>query len=367
MENCGNCNDYDPSHPHSRCLHTGTMIDKDEFILFGGCLGGGGTGGPCPGGDSWRYGKSKTWKRLPDCAAPRMYGAMAMLPSSPSKKRVVMYGGRDTSKNVINTDGIQADQISVFDPDTDEWTIRKTSALSNNHPSKRQKSGMVAGPTGIYMFGGISSAAMNDLWILKGNANDVDNGEKVDCTSNFIDFLTIHGIFMVTGWGVLLQWGAFIARYMKFKDPLWFHLHRGFQVVGLVLSICGLAFAIVSVPFDHLKFPHAIIGIIVMILGILQPINAAIRPHKPSVGEEKSLRRKIWEFIHLNCGRTALVFALINISLGVLLSVTATHNLIIWFVYLAILVLAYIIAEVLKCVKKKNSGKTDSFNLENKT
>ena len=168
---------------------------------------------------------------------------------------------------------------------------------------------------------------------------------------------------MFIGWGVLLQAGAFIARYFRHKDPWWFKMHRGlqvnykkqkilarqdlenvwgkgnalspklthdrifldlscshdplpswssfraqyrssvqiwykgvvflwfwiqsdlkitqiypyiFQVTGLVLTIAGLICAFISVPFDHLKFAHGALGIIIMIIGVGQPLNAAV-------------------------------------------------------------------------------------------
>ena len=47
------------------------------------------------------------------------------------------------------------------------------------------------------------------------------------------------------------------------------------QAFGLVISVIGVAFAFVSAK-GHVLYAHAIIGIIVTLFGILQPINAAL-------------------------------------------------------------------------------------------
>lgn len=74
------------------------------------------------------------------------------------------------------------------------------------------------------------NALLSDLWFLRGNARDADHSPEVACSINFINMITVHGVLMVIGWAVFLQWGAFVARYMKFKSGLWFYVHVFFQV-----------------------------------------------------------------------------------------------------------------------------------------
>lgn len=48
------------------------------------------------------------------------------------------------------------------------------------------------------------------------------------------------------------------------------------QVSGLLLAIAGFICAIISVPFDHLKFAHGGLGVVIMIIGVTQPLNALV-------------------------------------------------------------------------------------------
>ena len=64
---------------------------------------GGGTGGPCPSKDSWKFSaNNKEWTKLPECSNPRMYTSMAMLPPlNGSERRAVLYAGQEKSISVL--------------------------------------------------------------------------------------------------------------------------------------------------------------------------------------------------------------------------------------------------------------------------
>ena len=214
------------------------------------------------------------------------------------------------------------------------------------------------------MFGG---GNMNDLWMLVGDTDSADETplHSQECKKPFagtLNLVMLHGVFMVIGWGILLQAGAFIARYLRFKDPLWFHLHRVCQVSGLAFALAGFICGVRSVRFDHFKFAHGGLGLFIMIIGLQQPFNALIRPHKKK-GEEVSLKRKIWEVLHINIGRLALILVIVEISLGLFLAQAHKGHHIAWYVYMALLILAYIIFEA-KLQYKKFSGSSVSANFE---
>ena len=207
------------------------------------------------------------------------------------------------------------------------------------------------------MFGGSYN---NDIWLLQGDSEDVENtaDHSQTCKKPFsgtLNLIMLHGVFMVVGWGILLQMGAFIARYFRKHDPMWFHLHRVCQISGLLFAIGGFICAVMSVGFDHFKFAHGGLGLVIMILGILQPLNAVIRPHKKP-GEPIATKRKIWEFIHLNSGRLALLLAVVEIPLGLLQAQAFIGQHIAYYVYVGIFLVVYVVMEIRLQLKKQNEA-----------
>jgi hypothetical protein len=76
------------------------------------------------------------------------------------------------------------------------------------------------------------------------------------------------------------------------KPPAWFQLHRVIQSAGLVCTVLALIIAFAMTSKDgkpHLDNPHAQLGLIVTLLGVVQPLNALIRP-KPA---PRTLGRKV--------------------------------------------------------------------------
>ena len=49
-----------------------------------------------------------------------------------------------------------------------------------------------------------------------------------------------------------------------------------FQILGLCCAIAGLVMGVVSVSSSHFRFVHAIVGIVALGLGVLQPVNAIL-------------------------------------------------------------------------------------------
>ncbi|XP_046858933.1 protein GLUTELIN PRECURSOR ACCUMULATION 3-like isoform X2 [Xenia sp. Carnegie-2017] len=272
-------NSYNPNYPHARCLHAAAMISQHKMVIYGGCLGGGGSGGPCPADDNWSYDAMRdSWTRLPECASPRKYPGMAILPVDNNTKgeqivRPVLYGGDEKTIQVITVTEAPANEVVVYYPEKEEW---KKKTVDGDPPPKRYSHAMVTVDEGIIMFGGLSSNGLNnDLWLLNGTAKMVDGTKDGDdCKLLYFSFIHLHGIFMFIGWGALLQLGMFFARYFRHREPWWFKMHRIFQVSGLVVSSLGLIFAIISVPFGHFTFAHAIIGLLIMLIGLFQPLNA---------------------------------------------------------------------------------------------
>jgi len=129
-------------------------------------------------------------------------------------------------------------------------------------------------------------------------------------------WLIIHIVCMVLGWLILLPMGITIAavgRNLNIVDKCggWFKCHWILNSSGLFIAFVGALAAMTSLP-THFDSVHKIIGLIVMILAILQPLNAFVRP---SHGE-KTQKRALWEMLHKNVGRLLGIGAFINIILG---------------------------------------------------
>jgi len=127
-----------------------------------------------------------------------------------------------------------------------------------------------------------------------------------------------HGVCMLIGWGILLPSGAGVAVGLKDKlgAPLWFRVHMVMQMTGLVVAIVGFAIALLHFDAVAKYGSHGFLGLAVMALGILQPINGFLRPHK-APGEHKTTARRLWEALHKGAGWLALILAMPTIALGV--------------------------------------------------
>jgi predicted membrane channel-forming protein YqfA (hemolysin III family) len=76
------------------------------------------------------------------------------------------------------------------------------------------------------------------------------------------------------------------------------------QILGLVLSIIGIVFSISEVyAGTHFTRPHHIVGLVLVILAVLQPVNAIFRA-KPAAatGGTRTAQRGVWELVHKGGG-----------------------------------------------------------------
>jgi hypothetical protein len=128
---------------------------------------------------------------------------------------------------------------------------------------------------------------------------------------------------MILAWLVLLPSGIFIATFFRTASPVensggWFTWHVRLNSVGLVLSIAGGSIAFASLE-QHLDTPHKIVGTLVLLLSIIQPMNAAVRPAhggKKNVDGPSTKARRVWEAVHKFVGRLTGVLAFVNVVLG---------------------------------------------------
>merc|ERR1719464_1231602 len=78
-------------------------------------------------------------------------------------------------------------------------------------------------------------------------------------------------------------------------------------------------FGFKDIPPLNRNYQHGVLGMTTMILGLLQPINAVLRPHAPENGLEKSTGRKLWEYLHKGSGYLAIALTIPTIVFGTLI------------------------------------------------
>jgi len=138
-----------------------------------------------------------------------------------------------------------------------------------------------------------------------------------DTTSR--DHKAIHGVLMLMSWGFLIPLGTLTAAWggarFKVGGPKLFNAHRWLQSLGLFVSLAGVAYAMMLIYNGSIvkiaELPlHGMIGLAVTTLGVLQPLNAFLRPHGDG------MLRSTWELLHKTSGRLATVAGLLNCMLG---------------------------------------------------
>lgn len=146
--------------------------------------------------------------------------------------------------------------------------------------------------------------------------------------------LIAHVVFMILSWGCLLPLGVLWARNLRQSSrkfggsPIWFAGHRILQSVGWLFQLIGFACIIAHKHNGggklavHFSAPHEVVGLIVVILGSVQPINAQLRRlpcvgHFKDDGHSRTTARIAWEWLHKGQGYVAVILGAINVVVGV--------------------------------------------------
>lgn len=91
------------NYPHARMFASSAMISPEQLIIYGGCLSGGLTGGPCPSSDSWLYSYEKNrWDKIDSSdISPRVYSSMASILSDGNRRSAILFSGLQKDKTII--------------------------------------------------------------------------------------------------------------------------------------------------------------------------------------------------------------------------------------------------------------------------
>ncbi len=174
---------------------------------------------------------------------------------------------------------------------------------------------------------------------------------------------------------------------------------------GVALAICGFSFGVHSVrtPYWlHFRHAHAVLGIITFILTIFQFLVGLyvkkfdlifiycflyrvgaifVKRRLNTEGRLSESNRKLsqdgfpqdtwagegaWRIIHRILGTIVLILGIVNISLGVFLAVLPLPVWVIWFIYMAILIIIFIILEIRAYTRRGGPRQGGSLKLPGK-
>ncbi|GLJ48702.1 hypothetical protein SUGI_1027160 [Cryptomeria japonica] len=129
--------------------------------------------------------------------------------------------------------------------------------------------------------------------------------------------LAVHGFMMFLAWGILLPGGILAARYLKHvKGDGWFQIHVYLQYSGIAVMLLGVLFAAAELRGFYIRSLHVKFGVAAILFACAQPVNAYLRPKKPTTEEMPSSKRILWEYLHIATGRSAVVIGIVALISG---------------------------------------------------
>eukprot|EP00095_Tigriopus_kingsejongensis_P001362 maker-scaffold523_size146679-snap-gene-0.15 protein:Tk01362 transcript:maker-scaffold523_size146679-snap-gene-0.15-mRNA-1 annotation:"ferric-chelate reductase 1 homolog" len=198
----------------------------------------------------------------------------------------------------------------------------------------------------------------HDQKLASGEPADLNSASLVGAATDIL--IRWHGICMVIAWLGCATSGMFIARYYKEtwgrvqgcgKD-VWFRCHQLFMTLTLGFTLAGVILVVSdrglsSFSAEAVKAnPHPVLGIVAIILALIQPVMALLRP------SPQSERRWIFNWAHWFCGNAAWILALVAIFLAGTLAAAEFIPTSEYYWRLGIFVLAYILAHILMIVQR---------------
>lgn len=189
----------------------------------------------------------------------------------------------------------------------------------------------------------------------------------------------VHGCLMILAWIFCTGVGLVFARFYKpvwsnrtiLGLKVWFQFHRGLMVTTLVLTLVGFiiifveanGYSKISAPLGKAYLQsHPILGIIVTILTVTNPIMALFRPGP------NDKNRPIFNWAHWAVGMAAHILGVITICFGVELQKVGAPK------YTVYVVIGYIVYHVLMEItlkiydlfaERQNSARIEHMEMKN--
>lgn len=157
-----------------------------------------------------------------------------------------------------------------------------------------------------------------------------------------------HGSLMFIAWGFLLPLGVAAAVMGRNKSPSsgprawWFVRHKLLNYLGLAVALAGFICAVYMCRGGtHFQKVHSKVGLAVMVLGLLQPLNAFIRPAAGA-----GAKRAVWQVWHKGIGAVTLVLAAVTMPLGLKLIGAVKGIKIAYYAYLGVIAAVLVIGKL---------------------
>ncbi|XP_045507072.1 putative ferric-chelate reductase 1 homolog [Colias croceus] len=184
--------------------------------------------------------------------------------------------------------------------------------------------------------------------------------------------LKLHGAFMILAWLGSASLGIIVARYFRKtwvgktlggKD-IWFAYHRILMVLTWVLTVAGFILIVIEVGTiattgDN---PHAITGLITVILCFLQPIGAYFRPHP---GTSK---RSYFNWGHWFLGNAAHILGIATIFFAVNLQKAElpSWSIFVMAAFVVFHVVMHVVLSLTVCVSEGriSNGRVNAFPMK---
>jgi uncharacterized membrane protein len=152
-------------------------------------------------------------------------------------------------------------------------------------------------------------------------------------------WINAHGIVASIAIVILLPIGAIIIRVLSFRQVVW--LHAAVQIIGTLAFIAAFGLGVyVADNEDEIDEYHPVIGIILLVLILIQPILGVIH-HRMY---KQHGRRTLWSHAHVWLGRIIITLGIINGGLGLMLAEEESKTIkytyaivggVIWLLYVA--------------------------------
>ncbi|MEW5301605.1 MAG: hypothetical protein WDW36_004455 [Sanguina aurantia] len=156
-----------------------------------------------------------------------------------------------------------------------------------------------------------------------GGTLDLQSGQSSATVDTKKWWINVHAACMSVAWGLLLPLGSLTPAHrwvlgdIKWGNKaLWFVLHLTFQLAGFFMFCAGFVVSIIyfdltSIPGGSVGQMHAYLGMVLMAMATLQVLGGAFRPAPGSAV------RAVWNPIHHNMGRLAIMVSWVSLYSGV--------------------------------------------------